>query len=288
MKYFDVDGLDKFLIICPARDINKLESLLHGLINDDRFSIVDEKIICPELDGLSSGLPGWYIQQILKISAAKHLKTKFYLTLDSDVICKKYFSLSSLTSGARAYTNIEYKSDYDEIYTEDFSKKEWKTKNSRYVVSAKILSYQRREQYVNISYGETPVLLHTQSVNAMVDELSNEYDSWVKELSINKGWTEYALYFLYMEKYNILEKYHKLTGRNTILDLDSSIWHVPEKYKYTKVFSLDSLFHSRAKHGYFVVVQSYLDSDKWLPENYRSTDEFYTAINDFMFPESEI
>lgn len=279
LKYFDINDLGKFLIICPARDINKLELLLRDLTHDNRFIVIDEKTICPDLDDLPQGLAGWYIQQILKISVAKFINTNFYLTLDSDVICKRHFNTAMLIPSGKAYTNIETKSDYDEIYNGHFSDLEWEVKNRRLTTSAKILNYQRTEPHINNSYGETPVLLHTKSVNKMIGALSTQYGNWVKALSNKKGWTEYTLYFLYMEKHNILHKYHISTNRNTILDLEASVWQTPEKYKYDKVFSPASILEQRVQHGYFVVIQSYLNADKWLPKDFQSTDEFYAAIN---------
>jgi len=292
LKYFAMNDLAKFLILCPAQDVTRVEQLLRALTADARFVVMDEKVVCPELDDISDSLGGWYIQQILKISVAKYFDSEFYVTFDSDVICKKHFDASTLAPGGKAYTNIEKRAEYDDIYNESFAKVEWKTKNKRFIASAVILKYKRailfeykrRKQYLNTSYGETPVLLHTKSVIGLINELSSLYrNGWVQQLSTVRGWTEYTLYFLYMEKHNIFHKYHQPVGRNVILDLDSSVWHTPEKYKQKKVYSPQFVLEQSSEHGYFVAIQSYLDSDKWLPESCRSIGEFYAGINDILF-----
>jgi len=61
-------------------------------------------------------IQGWYLQQLIKLAIAEHIKTDFYLTLDADVICVKPVYFSDLVKdGCAVYTagnNSKYKNTF--------------------------------------------------------------------------------------------------------------------------------------------------------------------------------
>ena len=283
LYHFELKDLEQFIIICPQDNIEVLSNLLKNITDDNRFIIIDENEICPELSKQSHSISGWYIQQILKLAAAKYTRTDFYLTLDSDIICKKPFSHSKLVVSGKAYMNIETALDYDDLYCKSRSINEWKVKNSRLEASSKLLKYRRSSLLKNQSYGETPVLMHSKSTLGLLDDLSFFHQNWFKVLSKKKGWTEYSLYFQYLEKYNLINNLYIKTGRSTVLDLDSSVWFLPKAYQRKVFFTPDYILSQDKSHGYFVAIQSYLDERKWLPKNIPNMETFYTMLEETIY-----
>lgn len=280
LHHFDLDGLEKFLIICPQDHIADFCNLLRNITDDNRFEIINENEICPQLSENNYPIAGWYIQQILKLAAAKYMKTNFYLTLDSDIICKKHFNYSTLMLSGKAFMNIETPLDYDDLYLKSFSTREQKIKNSRLIRSSTLLNYKRKSLYKFQSYGETPAFLHTQSVLGLLNELSSLHQDWFTVLSRFKGWSEYSLYFQYLEKHNLINKLYINTGRSTVLDLDSSVWYPSATYRKKVSFTPDYILKQENSHGYFVAIQSYLDPQDWLPENVTDMGTFYKMLEE--------
>lgn len=277
---FNINDLEIFLIICPNKDITNIKTLLSALTTDNRFKIVDENEICPQLNVKSQDrfISGWYIQQILKLVIAKYIKTDFYLTLDSDVICKTKFNRSTIVPSGKALLNIETLNDYHELYINSFATKEWAIKNNRLRLSSILLNYQRKNRFTQQSYGETPVLMHTQSVLGLLEELAYLYRDWIIVLLRISGWTEYTLYFQYLEKHELIDTLYIKTGRNTLLDLDSSVWLPSSYYKNKRCVTPESVLDQKSKNGIFVAIQSYLDEKTWLPDSISDTKTFYSML----------
>jgi Family of unknown function (DUF6492) len=268
---FNLQDLDMFLIVCPKEEVEFISIKLKMLISDNRFIIIDEEDIFPEFKNNIS-IQGWYKQQIIKFAIAKHIKTDYYLTLDSDVVCKKHFSYSDLIITDKAYVNIETKLDYTELYRSQFASQEWKIKSKRLKRSSALLNYNRKYRYRKQSYGETPVLLHRKSVLDLLKELTLLHKDWFKTLSISTKWTEYTLYFQYLEKHDLLNKLYIQTGRSTILDMDYSIWHLPDYYLKKRNFTPEYILGG---NGFFVVIQSCLDEQKWMPKSICNVIDYY-------------
>jgi hypothetical protein len=281
---FNFQNIDKFLIVCPKGDIYSLNVLLRNLTSDKRFIILDEEEVVPEFKDNPS-ISGWYKQQIIKLAIAKHIKTDYYLTLDDDVFCNKYFSYSDLFFNNKAYVNTEKLSDYTELYKPHFAQNEWKIKYNRLKKSSTLINYTRKNKYKDQSYGETPVLLHTKNVLALLKELTFFHKSWFTILSTTKGWTEYALYFQYLEKHNLLNEYYTQTGRSTLLDIDNSVWQLPKHYLKNVIFTPKFVLGGG---GFFVVIQSWLDEEKWKPEGIGSIEEFYMEIENAILSNKSI
>lgn len=282
---FDLNDLEIFLIICPKKDITNIKTQLSALTTDNRFKIVDENEIYPHLKLRSpkESISGWYIQQILKLTVAKVIKTDFYLTLDSDVICKNRFNRSTLVPSGKALLNIETSDDYHELYMDSFATKEWAIKNNRLRLSAILINYRRKTHFQQQSYGETPVLMHCQSVLGLMEELSYLYRDWVTVLLKISGWTEYTLYFQYLEKHNLIDTLYIKKRRNTLLDLDSSVWFPSSFYKNKRCVTPESVLHHGSENGIFVVIQSYLDEKTWLPDSISDTKTFYSMLEKSYF-----
>lgn len=287
LRAFPLAELAQFLIVCPAADKEQIRAILRPLTTDSRFQLIDELALCPELGEQRTreqAIPGWYIQQLLKLAAADAVTTPFYLTLDSDIVCRKPFSIASLIPAGQALLNIETPRVYRSLYKEKTAQYECEVKRRQLRHAATLLGYRRRERYHYQSYGETPVLLHTASTLDLRTFLTERYGNWFHGLAANPGWSEYSLFFQFLEMTGTLEKLYRRGDHNTVLDLESSIWKINARYKESRDNSPESLLAGKNRQaGPFVAIQSYLDSNQWLPPGYPDLPSFYAALEGRLF-----
>lgn len=287
LRAFDLKELALFLVVCPASDEEDIRSMLRRATMDSRFQVMNEFDICPELEERKKNgksIPGWYVQQIVKLAAANTFSTRFYLTLDSDILCRKPFSVNSLIPGEKALLNVETLGVYLRAYKIKVALDEWRIKRHRLFCSARLLGYRRKWRYRHRSYGETPVLMHTESVRDLMSFLSKRHASWIHCLTEKRGWTEYTLLFQFMELNGCLNKHYQKSNHNTVLDLDSSVWKNSDQYKHKRDFSPEFILSRRnEKAGAFVAIQSYLAADKWLPSTYANVTSFYADLERHLF-----
>jgi hypothetical protein len=203
VKNFNQEHLDTFMVVCPDREHSELTSLVRSITQDCRYRVLPECEICTDVGRViepSTGQrDGWRAQQILKLALAAKGSSEYYVTLDSDILCIKPFSCDSLLRERAAVTNGECQSDYQRLYTKQFADIETRTKMMRYTRCAEILGCGPRA-VPNVFYGETPVVLHRESVLDLLEFLGKRHRRpWSRVLAETSGWTEYSLYYLFLE-----------------------------------------------------------------------------------------
>src|SRR6266480_3372848 len=228
LNNFAQDDLLEFLVVCPPNDISCLSETLRSVTTDSRYRIISEDDICPDfrlaISRETGEVNGWLAQQLIKLSVATRITSRHYVTLDSDILCVKPFAFETLINNGAALTNIESSSDYQRIYHEDSARREAAIKVRRYGTSAEILGYVRPRTLLFRFYGETPVVLQTASVLAMTEHLNKRFFCpWSRALATRSGWTEYSLYFQFLEMTGQLESVCVLAGCNAVLDLEKSV-----------------------------------------------------------------
>jgi len=286
LRTFNLEELDLFLIVCPASDEKKIRDMLRRTTTDSRFQVMKELDLCPELNEQrkkGKDISGWYIQQIIKLAVANTFSTSFYLTLDNDILCRNPFSINSLIPRGKALLNVETLGVYLRAYKTRIALNEWQIKRHRLICSAGLLGYKRKWRYRHQSYGETPVLMHTNSVMDLTSFLSQRHDNWVHYLTENSGWTEDTLFFQFLEMNGSLNKFYQKGDHNTVLDLDSSVWRNSDEYNQKRDYSPRFILSCKNERaGTFVAIQSYLTTDKWLPSEYNDLDDFYSDLEEYL------
>jgi hypothetical protein len=290
------DVLD-FLIVCPAAQVSSISALLASATCNPRYRVIAEESLCLNTDieftsdtrrmlGDNWRGTGWFIQQLIKLSIAEHIRSEYYLTLDSDIVCVKSCSYDSVIRSGLAATNVETVEDYNRLYKAAFVVHESLIKVQRYENSGQLIGYKRPTRLLRRFYGETPVVLHTDSVIALKEHLTKRFGRpWCQALAGNSGWTEYGLYFQFLEMTGELDSVCRLMGCNTVLDLEKSVWQKSEHYRDTRLYDAAhfSLNIADANGGFFVAIQSWLNPLSWLPPRYRSVGEFYADIGRWLF-----
>lgn len=239
LRNFDLEQLGQFFVVTPAEQVDGVLNAVFSVTRDPRFIVLSEvELLHPlqfnsplrswrpvidlfrKADGLIfsrlrliasdyrrlvkiylKGRAGWYIQQLVKLAVSSRVKTAFYMCLDDDVICIKPFGLDDLVQNGKALCQVETKEDYSRIYKDPFASNEYRTKISRTQAAARLLRLTRPDHYCSTCYSETPVLLSTQAVRGLATYLDRLYRrDWRQTLLERLGcWTEYPLYFQYLE-----------------------------------------------------------------------------------------
>lgn len=211
--------------------------VLKSRINDQKYTVIKESLLVPEFKKMKD-IRGWYKQQIIKFAIAKKIKSPFYLTLDADLICVRPVRYSDLIKNGKAISQIE---------DTDFHP-EW------YKYSERVLGFKRS----GLAYGVTPALFSKETVIKLQNFLSEKANqnnkdskiSWRAFLIKNIPWTEYTLYFTFLEGMNLFEKYHTKPSIDAICGNKDSVWFKEDipSWKPEKNF--------KNKKYFFIVIQS--------------------------------
>jgi hypothetical protein len=235
------------------------QSLVEPVVNRFRgFRFVPEKAILPDLQACRRmallrrrRLPGWYIQQLIKLAIADHIRTPYYLTLDADVVCVRPVRYQDLIQDGRALARL---SEHD-------PGPGW------YEGAAKILGYARPSPN---AHGVTPALLSKEAVLLLRAHLEKRVHpllrasglllgnsgpakviaGWPAFLVRSLTWTEYALYHGFLEGHGIAERYHDYR-KGVLYDTRNSFWS-------KRMFDIwvEREVKDFAEGAYFIVTQS--------------------------------
>ena len=276
---FNQDDLADFFIVCPNRDLGCFSKLIRSITSDSRYEVVPEEDICRCLNPISmtsEAGKGWHRQQIVKLAISEYVSTKYYLTLDSDIVCYRPFSYHHLVAHDRAITNCETYSDYSRIYSESFAAREIRIKNHRYNQAGMLLGCPCLHRRQHVVHGETPVVLCTEIVRELRAHLTARFQrEWSEVLLTAEGWTEYGLYYHFLEMIGKKDEYCEYAGCNAVLDLERSVWQASANYQVVRSYDAD---HFARCEGLFLAIQSWLAVQTWLPARYTNIDEFYEGL----------
>jgi Family of unknown function (DUF6492) len=172
---------------------------------------------------------GWFVQQLVKLAIAERVASRFYLTLDADVVCIRPTSYDDLVPGGRALVQLsppnhpEWNDDAERVLALPRSGRQW---------------------------GVTPALFSRDAVAALARHLETRVDprlrrvaerlpagrasdvaaSWRSFLLRNLPWTEYALYHTFLEQTGRFDRYHVLAedealyGNNVWIESEFESW----------------------------------------------------------------
>jgi hypothetical protein len=293
IKNFNQKNLDIFLIVCRDQEKEDIEAILKKITQDNRYKVMAESDYF-KLVGIDSvkliEMPGWYIQQVIKLYFCYICNTNFYLTMDNDIVTFKKIDTNYFFSEQnKALIGIESVDDYFKIYTEEFAHIELKIKSFRYEIAEKILKYNRPPYLKSLFYSETPVIMNKNQLINLFQYLRDIHqDDFPSILFNTKGWTEQGLYFLYLEMNNLVDNYHCHGDLNSVLALEVSVWQATYNYKNSRLYNDQHFDQMNLKnYGPFVAIQSWINIPDWLPKNHQNISIFYDYIKEIIFKKNE-
>ena len=210
-------------VVAPDGDV----ASVRARVPRNRYEVVAESELVPEIGWFRTsarvraklhlaGPPfhGWFVQQLVKLAVAERVATPFYLTLDADVICVRPTRYRDLVVEGRALAQ-----------TSPPNHPEWNDDAER------VLGLPRSGR----QWGVTPALISTHAVCALARHLESRVpphlrragrrvpgpmrdvvSSWRSFLFRSLPWTEYALYFTYLEQTGAFDRHHVHAGFDAI------------------------------------------------------------------------
>jgi len=254
--------LRTIFVIVPDKEVE----LFRSKIKDNGYKIIPETAVVPEFK-LFKNYPGWNKQQLIKLAVAEIVETDFYLTLDADIICVRPTSFSDLVKDGRAYC---YKHELEWGLRTGGSgemDKKW------YHDAERVLKIDHAEYHHNVTPAilsrEGMILLYKHLARASRDSRigfskrdllcwcanvlakwipSNLFAEWRLYLIRIGPWTEYSLYYTFLEASDLFEKYHFLLDKPI---WGNSVWYLDQ---YDSWDAASSFLGERT--FYFSVIQS--------------------------------
>jgi hypothetical protein len=284
LKRFDQSAVESFVIACPDKDYNSMRQMAAEETADSRITVINESSFF-QISGLSSvdsgSLSGWELQQIIKLGFANICKTNFYLTIDSDIVQFRAAGAADLfPDGDKALMGVETASDYNRLYTAEFSASEDSAKRRYYESSQHILGYDRPVSRSGLFFGETPVVLSKGGVIEMFNHIEARHgEGIVAVLSKYSGWTECSLYFQFLEMTGALEEIYTCGNCNAVLSLEKSVWQPTGCYKSQRFYDrLHFMCSPLIREGPFIAIQSWIRAEEWLPAQFSGLADFYQQL----------
>lgn len=235
--------LGTFWVITPDGDYEEAKRITKDTA---AYRVLRESELIPELKGAKRKYDGWFIQQLVKLAIAKKIETAFYLTLDADVICTKPVRYSDIILGGKALTNPS-NSDFSPEWTL-WAKRvlELPDSGNRYGVTPVLLNRDcvlSLQKY--LSYKASPRIIKIANKIGVLSFSSSNY--WKSYLLNNFPWTEYRLYYMFIEAKNYFNQYHQI---GQLADLTNSVWF----REHFLTWDVKKAFEE--KNGFFCVIQS--------------------------------
>lgn len=188
------DMFEDIFIVVPTRERRYAEALR------DEWRSLPLTVVCEE-DILPNIRPhpkvgSWYRQQVIKLYAANLSKTEFFITFDSDVLLCKPMAVSDIVRDGKALLQAEKRDTHAQWWTS----------------SANLLGIPVDLNAPGMAV--TPAILSRSICRRLFEHLEHRYhQEWpaalLERVPVSwENWTEYSLYYLAGEHYDLLKRYH--------------------------------------------------------------------------------
>jgi hypothetical protein len=171
----------EMLIIVPPGDLDSVTARL-GAKGRFPIRVLSEDVVCPALSGQS----GWHKQQILKLAAARVVPTRWYLTLDADVMLRRTLGMDDLIHDGKA------------VFHPKPASRHW----DWWLASKSTLHSPVRLDPDMVVMDVTPEVLHRDTTLELLSEIGKRNGAAEPEPFLfatrQVGWTEYSLYWLFV------------------------------------------------------------------------------------------
>jgi Family of unknown function (DUF6492) len=224
-------GLRRLWVVCPDAQRAELAARYRSRRQPFELCVESELQVVPEF-ALQLKFSGWFRQQLIKLAIFERIESELYLTFDADVVCSRAVNAEQLVGNGRGACFVMQQAQHDY----------W---------------YQRVERVLRVRaprrgvmHNVTPALLHRRAVDelrrALEDKIARHeysqglrgwkqrwalartrqragYAAWRVYLAAARPWTEYALYYTFLETSGRFERYHYYAPQ-CIYDVEHSLW----------------------------------------------------------------
>lgn len=246
-EHLQWEDVEHIHLITPRAEVNELHALLREHVRDDRR--ISKFVILAQEDwvGVSHRPASWRMQMLLKLLAAEHVQTDYYLILDDDVVLMRPFGYRDLFAD-RACTRLKFTPD--PVEHPDW----WRGSANALGLDQDnawdaIQSLRKRKWTINV----TPEIMVREEVLLLLDKLRHLHGpSWKKKLLDRSDipiWTEYTIYWLHLMQEKRLSRWYR-GSRTRLSDGKTNIWFAEKDL----VQKMRAMLANRGQ--YFGVIQS--------------------------------
>ena len=223
VKFLDPSIVHSFVIISPDAEIDAVKARVAKFVEAHvpscpfEFKYVKDSWLCPIM---INGGHTWGYQQILKLEISRFIYTDLYMILDTDIYMVKPMSLSDIvtTNGRLIMTTDPFK-----MHPEWFSM-------SKALITNDAIDPDGRggflpdERVIQV----TPQIMVTKAVSTLVSFLKIRHGIYYQRTMLEKGFTEYTLYWSWLKRRGEIEKYYDTEcGGNTGLKVNNGdMWDI--------------------------------------------------------------
>lgn len=246
----------KVLVVVPASQVEAIRQRIDSeTFETPPIDVLPEQEVVPEFHR-HPRMKGWYKQQLIKLAAADWVSAPYYITLDADVVCTRPVTAALVLKDGKAPCFVLHGRYHASWY-----------RNTRKVLA---LSAPRPA----ITHNVTPAILAVNGVRQLAAALEErvrqrQFSSgwlgfrqrlslrrqdgpqWRAFLAASVPWTEYALYYTFLEESGSFDAHHFVSEQ--ALYASDSIWRNNQEefvhWSPTELFEGDG-------PPFFVVVQS--------------------------------
>ena len=203
LDHFDAP-IGNLWVVTPDANVDRVAARLAGATG---LTVLADTEVIPEIAGFEALPDGWFVQQLVKLAVAERIDSAFYLTLDADVICVRAFEVADLVVDGRGISNRRTGPRFEP---------EW------YGWAARVLEMPES----NYVHGVTPAVLSVEAVLGLQRHLGSLFDrgSWRRYLLESVPWTEYVLYFTWLEATGRYDRYHFAGEHGADTIYGNSLW----------------------------------------------------------------
>jgi len=202
-RFCDPSMFKSVLVVCPSGDVGPLRERVRQWPRLP-IEVLDENVVLGGIR-IHKATPGWAIQQLVKMAVCRRFETEFFITLDADCFCVRSVGVGDFVQDGKGLIQLEAKQHHIEWWKE----------------SGKVLGY--RQDFDKPGMCVTPAVLSTVVMSELLDELNRRHGRWdsyllsyyepgrfnaLRRRLFPSAWTEYSLYFLFLEMQNRLWEFH--------------------------------------------------------------------------------
>ena len=258
-------GLGTLWAVTPDADCAALQRVLGAFSIPGELRVIPETELVPELAHARPWLRGWYRQQLVKLAIAARIQTDNYLTLDADVICVRPVTPAALAPDGRGLCHVLADTSHDAWYrgSSELLGLPCLPGGTLHNLTPAILNreavldLQRHlcERAVHGIYRRGLRGLRQRALLKLQRRRPAAADAWRLYLIAGTPWTEYTLYYTFLEASDRFERYHA-RSEFCIYAVEGSIWR-PGRQRFED-WEPKALFEGEGP-PYFALVQSIAD-----------------------------
>lgn len=178
INYFKLDELEEILIIIKNQDIEllnlRMEEFNNNITNNIKIRIINESTLMKTRNITNT----YYLQMYLKLISSKIINTKYYITLDADVLFMNNTNINDFIT--------ENKCHFYKIKNKDT----WMKRSIDFLDYTETIDY---------CINQTPFVFDKLLVEKMLSDID------VKKAILEKQCSEYTLFHVYLLKNNLFE-----------------------------------------------------------------------------------